>query len=130
MTLLRLLLKMLFALCGLYFVLSGSILMFAAASQSKPDSQTALRIMGGCFLATSLPFLIAVFSTQKAKLLGAILLVPASLGLLCLTFTPAFQPESQTTALPIVQSAAIAFTVLLIARIADAARNHRSRVGT
>ena len=130
MKVVRLLLKLLSALFGLYLILGGLILVIAAPSQSDADSQTALRIVSGCFIAASLPLLVAVASTRKATILGALLLVPASIAFLFLTFNPSLQPDTRVVGLPTVQVEAISFAILLLARIADGARTARLPAGT
>ena len=129
MIVLRLFLKLISVLFGLYLMLAGVIL-FIAALQNSPGSHVALGIISGCFFAASLPFLVAVASIKKAKIIAALLLAPASIAFLVLTFTPALQPETRLVGVATVQVVAIAFATLLFARIADAARTNRLRAGT
>jgi len=129
MIILRLLLKLVSAIFGLYLMLAG-VLLIIAASQNSPDSHRALGIISGCFLAASVPFLVAVASTNKARMIAAILLAPASIAFLFLAFTPALQPDTRIVGIATVQVVAIAFATLLFARIADAARTSKLRVGT
>lgn len=112
-------------LVGACFALLGVIWVFIAASGAIKASPVAGYVAGVGFLFVAAPFLAFSFSVRVAKSLLVFVVLVLALGMLWL----AFQPDLPTSHQALVQVAAIAFSVLLLARIGLALRDKRPTLG-
>jgi hypothetical protein len=123
---LRTLTKVLTFLVGACIALLGMTWVFTAISGAVKTSSVAGYVAGAGFLLIAAPLLAFSFSTRVAKSLLVLVMSALAFGMLWL----AFQPDLPTNHPALVQLAAIAFAVMLLARIGLALRRKRSALGT
>ena len=123
---LRNLTKIFSLLLGAVAALLGVTWLFLAASSAVKTSPIAGYVAGLGFLLVAAPLLTFPFSNRVAELLLAVALFALAIGMLSL----AFQPNLPTSHPILVQVAAIAFAVMLLARIGLALRRNRSALST
>lgn len=113
-------------LVGICLAALGAFWLFLAVSGAITPGATAGYVAGSGFLLVSALLLAFPFSVRVAKYLLVLALSAFALGLL----RSAFQPELRSNHPALVQVAAIAFAVLLVARVGLALRRKRSAQGT
>jgi hypothetical protein len=113
-------------LVGVCLAALGTFWLFLAVSGAITPGATAGYVAGSGFLLVSAPLLAFSFSVRVARYLLVLALCALALGLLW----SAFQPELPSNYPALVQLAAIAFAVLLVARVGLALRRKRSAQGT
>ena len=118
--------KILSFLAGLCLAGLGVVWVFIAASGAVKANPFEGYFAGAGFLLVAAPLLAFPFSIRVAKALLAFVMVGLAVGMLWL----AFQPDLPTTHPSLVQAAAIAFAVLLFARVGLALRRKRLASGT
>ncbi|WP_158881831.1 hypothetical protein [Rhodanobacter sp. L36] len=123
---LRTLTKVVTFLVGTCIALLGVVWLLMAASGAVKTDPVAGYIAGVGFLLAAAPLLAFPFSTRVAKSLLVLATFVLAFGMLWL----AFQPNSPTGHPAIVQVAAIAFAVMLLARVVLVLRRKRSALGT
>jgi len=123
---LRTLTKIFTFLVGACITLLGVVWVFVAASGAVKTDPVAGYVAGAGFLLVAAPLLAFSFSTRVAKSLLVLAMFVLAFGMLWF----AFQPNSPASHPALVQVAAIAFAVMLLARIVLALRRKRSALGT
>jgi hypothetical protein len=113
-------------LAGACFAALGTFWLFLTASGVVTGDTLAGYMAGAGFLLVSAPLLAFPFSTRVAKFLLVSALSILALGVLW----AAFQPELPSNHPAFIQLAAIAFVVLLAARVGLALRRKRSAQST
>lgn len=113
-------------IAGACFAALGAFWLFLTASGVVTGDTLASYMAGAGFLLVSAPLLAFPFSTRVAKFLLVSALSVLALGILW----AAFQPEPPSNHPAFIQLAAIAFAVLLAARVGLALRRKRSAQGT
>ena len=113
-------------LVGACIALLGVTGVFLAASGAVKTDPIAGYVAGVGFLLVAAPLLAFPFSVRVAKSLLVFALFVFAIGMLWL----AFQPNLPTNHPAFVQVAAIAFAVMLLARVGLALRRKRSALGT
>ena len=113
-------------LVGVCLAAVGTLWLFLALSGAITSGATAGYVAGSGFLLVSAPLLAYPFSVRVARYLLVLALCLLALDLLW----SAFQPELPSNHPALVQLAAIAFAVLLVARVGLALRRKRSAQGT
>jgi len=111
---------------GSFLALFGFLFLAIAATGDFVQGQVVAVVMGVSLLLAALPPLAYRFSSRLARLLLVLLLFVLAAALLWLVF----RPELPVARPAIYQVAAIAFAVLLLARVGLALRRNRSGVGT
>ena len=122
----RTLTKVFTFLVGTCIALLGVIWVFVAASGAVKTSPVAGYVAGAGYLLAAAPLLAFSFSVRVAKSLLVFAMFAFAFGMLWL----AFQPNLPTNYPVLVQVAAIAFAVMLLARVGLALRRKRSALGT
>ena len=122
----RKLLKILSFVAGVGLFLPGATWMLIASSGAIKTGQAAGYIAGTGFLLAASPFLTFPFSARVAKFPGVLTLFALASGMLWLAFRPGLPVDRPLPA----QVAAIAFGVLLLARVGLALRRNYSGLGT
>ena len=123
---LRTLTKVFTFLVGMCIALLGVAWVFIAASGAVKTDPVAGYVVGAGFLLVAAPLLVFPFSTRVAKSLLVLAMFVLAFGMLWL----AFQPNSPASHPVVVQVAAIAFAVMLLARVVLVLRRKRSALGT
>ena len=123
---LRTLTKVFIFLVGSCIALLGLAWVFIEASGAVKTDQVAGYVAGAGFLLIAAPLLAFPFSTRVAKSLLVLAMFVLAFGMLWL----AFQPNSPASHPALVQVAAIAFAVMLLARVVLVLRRKRSTLGT
>lgn len=118
--------KVLTFLFGACLALLGVAWVLVAASGAVEASPVAGYVAGAGFLLAAAPFLAFPFSVRVAKSLLVFVVFVLALGMLWL----AFQTDLPTSHQALFQVAAIAFAVLLLARIGLALRRKHMAWGT
>ena len=113
-------------LAGTCFAALGAFWLFLAASSAITTGAFSGYMAGAGFLLVAAPLLAFPFSIRFAKLLLVFALCVLALGVLW----SAFQPNLPFSYPALVQLAAIAFAVLLAARVGLALCRKRSAQGT
>jgi hypothetical protein len=113
-------------LVGLCLAAVGSFWLCLAVSGAITTGASTGYVAGSGFLLVSAPLLAFPFSSRIATSLFVLALSALALGILW----SAFQPELPSNHPALVQLAAIAFAVLLVARVGLALRRKRSARGT
>ena len=109
----RTLSKTIVFLLGACIALLGAVSIFVAASGAVHPSATFAYVSGVGFLLMAAPLMAFFFSTRLAKALLVLFLVALALAMLWLTF----QPDRPADHAAFAQVAAIAFAVMLLARV-------------
>jgi hypothetical protein len=117
--------KILVFLVGVCIALLGALWLYMAASGAVKGGIAGGYVAGIGFLLLATPILALPFSVHLAKSLLVVLLLFFAVGMLWL----AFQPQLPTNHTALVQVAAIAFAVLLVARVGLALRRKFSASG-
>lgn len=117
--------KIVSCLIGIVLALSGSFAIAMVLSGAVVEGGHDTVVFGIGMLLVALPFLIFPFSVHLARWLGVLLLLALAAAMLWLVFSPDF-PAAHPA---IYQAAAIAFGVLLIARVGLALRDKRTQFG-
>jgi hypothetical protein len=112
-------------LTGTVLALFGVLFLVVAAIGDFNQGRLVAIVMGSILLFAALPPLAYPFSARLAKLLLVLLLFASAAGLLWLVFRPAV-PVARPG---IYQAGAIAFAVLLLARVGLGLRRNRSGLG-
>jgi hypothetical protein len=112
-------------LLGACFASVGVLWIFTAASGAIKSGPVAGYVAGAGFLLVAAPLLAFPFSTRVAKLLLVLLMLLLAFSMLWL----AFQPNLSSNNPALVQGGAIAFAVILLARVGLALRRKRSALG-
>ncbi|KQY48647.1 hypothetical protein [Lysobacter sp. Root494] len=120
------LIKTLSLLAGAGIVLLGVIWLVVAASGAVKTGQAFAFIVGAAFLVVAIPFLVFPFSSRLAKVLAVLVLLMLALAMLWFAFRPGTPIDRPVLA----QVGAIAFAVLLFARVGLALHRKRSGLGT
>ena len=123
---LRTLTKVFTFFVGACIALLGVAWVFIAASGAVKTDPVAGYVAGAGFLLVAAPLLAFPFSTRVAKSLLVLAMFVLAFGMLWL----AFQPNSPASHPALVQVAAIAFAVMLLARVVLVLRRKRSALGT
>jgi hypothetical protein len=123
---LRTLTKVFTFLVGACIALLGVVWIFITASGTVKTDPVAGYVAGAGFLLVAAPLLAFPFSTRVAKSLLVLAMFVLAFGMLWL----AFQPNSPASHPALVQVAAIAFAVMLLARVVLVLRRKRSALGT
>jgi hypothetical protein len=123
---LRTLTKVFTFLVGACVALLGVAWVSIAASGGVKADPVAGYVAGAGFLLVATPLLTFPFSTRIAKSLLVLAMFVLAFGMLWL----AFQPKSSASRPALVQVAAIAFAVMLLARVVLVLRRKRSALGT
>ena len=118
--------KVLSFLAGACLLLLGLTWIFIAASGAMRTGQEAGYVAGAGFVLAASPLISYPFSVRLAKVLGVVVMFVLASGMLWLAFRPDLPVERPELA----QVAAIAFGVLLLARVGLALRRKYSRLGT
>jgi len=113
-------------LVGACIALLGVAWIFIAASGAAKTGPVAGYVADAGFLLVAMPLLAFPFSVRVAKSLLVLVLFVFAFDALWL----AFQPNLPTSHPALVQVAAIAFAVMLIARVGLVLRRKRSALGT
>ncbi|WP_426701537.1 hypothetical protein ACPPVV_00540 [Rhodanobacter sp. Col0626] len=113
-------------LVGACVALPGVTWIFLAASGAVKTDPVAAYVAGAGFLLVASPLLALLFSVRVAKSLLVVVLFAVAFGMLWL----AFQPSLPTDHPALVQVAAIAFAITLLARVGLALRHKRSALCT
>lgn len=113
-------------LAGVCFAALGTFWIFLAASGAITTGASSGYVAGAGFLLVSAPLLALLFSARVAKHLLIFALCVAAPGILW----SSFQPELASNHPALVQLTAIAFAVLLVARVGLALHRKRSAQGT
>ena len=113
-------------LVGACIALLGVTWVFLAASGAVKTDPVTSYVAGAGFLLVAAPILAFPFSARVAKSLLVFALFVFALGMLWL----AFQPNLPASHPALVQVAAIAFAVTLLARVGLALRRKRVALGT
>jgi hypothetical protein len=100
-------------LLGACVALLGAVSIFVAASGAVHPSATFAYLSGVGFLLMAAPLVAFAFSRRLAKALLVLFLVALALAMLWLTF----QPDRPVDHAAFAQVAAIAFAVMLLARV-------------
>ena len=117
--------KVVSLLVGIVLALLGSFAIIMVQSSAIVEGGHDAAVFGTGMMLVALPFLIFPFSVHLARLLGVLLLLALAVVMLWLVFSPDFAAAHPA----IYQAGAIAFGVLLVARIGLASRNKRSQSG-
>ena len=117
--------RMLMAMLGLGVALMGAINLWIAFTGSFAQGRPMLIGAGAILLIIGLAFVAVPFSRQLSKILGAIALLVFAGAMLVLVFT-----TEVVTSRPSYQVAAIALTVLVVARIFSVLRRKNVEAGT
>lgn len=120
------LIKTLSFLVGVCIALIGAVWVFIATSVAVKTSSIGPYIAGAGFVLVAAPLLTFPFSVRAAKSLFILFMFTLALGMLWL----AFQLNMPTNHSTLVQMAAIAFVVLLLARVGSAVHRKRSALRT
>jgi hypothetical protein len=123
---LRTLIKVFTFFVGACIALLGVVWIFIAASGAVKTDPVASYVAGAGFLLAAAPLLAFPFSTRVAKSFLILATFVIAFGMLWL----AFQPNSPANQPALVQVAAIAFAVMLLARVVLVLRRKRSASGT
>ncbi|WP_139350352.1 hypothetical protein [Rhodanobacter sp. C03] len=123
---LRTLTKVFIFLVGVCIALLGVTWVFVAASGAVKTDPVAGYVAGAGFLLAAAPLLAFPFSVGVAKSLLVLVMFVLAFGMLWF----AFQPNSPASHPALVQVAAIAFAVMLLARVVLVLRRKRSALGT
>lgn len=115
--------KIVSLLVGIALALPGSFAIAMVLSGAVVEGGRDAAVFGIGMLLVALPFLIFPFSVHLARWLGVLLL----LALIPIMLWLVFSPDFPATHPAMYQVAAIAFSVLLIARIGLALRDKRSQ---
>lgn len=118
--------KVFTVLVGMCIALLGVVWVFMAASGAVKTNPVSGYVAGAGFLLVAAPLLAFPFSTRVAKSLLVLAMFVLAFGMLWL----AFQPNSPASHPALVQVAAIAFAVMLLARVVLVLRRKRSGLGT
>jgi hypothetical protein len=118
--------KILSFLAGLCLASIGVAWVFIAAPGAVKASPFTGYFVGAGFLSVAAPLLAFPFSLRLAKALVALVMLGLAVGTLWL----AFQPDLPSSHPWLVQAAAIAFAVMLFARVGLALRRKLSALGT
>ena len=113
-------------LAGAFLALFGLLFLAIAATGDFVVGRSVAIVMGGSLFLFSLPFLAYPFSARVAKFLLVPLLCALAAAFLWLVFRPVL-PVARPG---IYQVGAIAFAVLLLARVGLGLRRNRSGLGT
>jgi hypothetical protein len=122
----RVLLKAICLLAGAAMALMGLTWLGVAWSGAVRTGGTLAVVAGLSFLLAAVPIVVFAFSPRRAKPMAVGLLFPFAFGMLWL----AFRPDAPVNRQMLAQAAAIAFAVLLLARVGLALRRKRIRGGT
>ena len=122
----RLVVKVFSFLMGACLLLLGLTWIVIAASGAMRTGQAAGYVAGAGFVLAASPLLSYPFSVGLAKALGVLVMFVLASGMLWLAFRPVLPVERPE----LVQVAAIAFGVFLLARVGLALRRKYSRLGT
>ena len=126
MQLFRKIVKILAFLIGLLLLANAAIWLVMTSSGAVSTGAIAGYLASAAFLLAAFSFLVFPFSTRLAKLSGTLVLLALACGMLWAVFRLNLPVESPKLA----QIAAIAFGVLLLARVGLALRRKHSGVGT
>ena len=126
MQLFRKLIKILAFLIGLLLLANAAVWVLMTSSGALSTGPAACYLASAGFVLAASPFLAFPFSTRLAKLLGALVLLALAFGMLWSVFRLNLPVESPE----LTQIAAIAFGVLVLARVGLALRRKHSGVGT
>ena len=123
---LRTLAKTVSFLFGLCLTVVAAAWIYTASSGAVKFGLTLSYVAVGGLLMAAAPFLVFPFSRRLAKAMLALFALALALSMLWL----AFQPDMPASHPAIIQVAAIALVVLLLARIGLALRRKSSAAGT
>jgi hypothetical protein len=117
---LRALIKIIAFLIGILLASAGATGAYIAASSGLKTGIAGSYLAASGFILVAAPFLASPFSTRLAKFLLVIAMFAFACGVLWLAFQPNLPSSHPAT----IQVAAIAFGVMLVARVGLALRRH------